>query len=154
MKTRLPALIFLRIALLAIGIDLFDGASILAEDKIAPTPVESDMHEFMEYVFQPPYKRLRQAMAEESKDSGVWKSIKSDSLILAEAGNLLLIRVSKDQADEWAKHSAQVRALAADLYRAAKQKDATAAQKSYRAMLVQCNHCHDHFADGEHQLTP
>ena len=31
----------------------------------APTPVEPDMHEFMEYVYQPTYKRLKVSMAAE-----------------------------------------------------------------------------------------
>jgi hypothetical protein len=47
-----------------------------------PQPVEMDMHEFMEYVFQPTYKRLKSSMASEPADN-VWKGIKSDALILA-----------------------------------------------------------------------
>jgi hypothetical protein len=119
-----------------------------------PAPVEEDMHEFMEYVFQPTYLRLKQAMAAEPGDNAGWKGIKSDSLILAEGGNLLLHRVPKDDAETWAAESTAVRELGGDLYRAAKKKDYPAARKSYEKMLVRCNACHDTFAHGEHQLAP
>jgi hypothetical protein len=68
----------------------------------AAAPVEDDMHEFMEYVFEPTFKRLQQQMAVKEKDRAVWKQIKSDSLILAEGGNLTMMRGGKDSAD-WTK---------------------------------------------------
>jgi hypothetical protein len=129
----------------------------LAENQPAatePAPVEEDMHEFMEYVFQPTYLRLKQAMASEPQENAGWKAIKSDSLILAEGGNLLLHRMPKDDAQAWGDESAAVRDLGGDLYRAAKMKDYPAARKSYEKMLVRCNACHDTFAHGEHQLAP
>jgi hypothetical protein len=121
---------------------------------VAPQPVEDDMHEFMEYVFQPTYLRLKQSMAAEPKENASWKAIKSDSLILAEGGNLLLHRLPKDDAAAWAEQSGSVRALGAELYQAAKKKDYAAARQSYEAMLKKCNACHDQFAHGEHQLAP
>lgn len=122
--------------------------------EIMPEPVEDDMHEFMEYVFQPGYKRLKVAMAMESPDNAVWKTIKAESLVLAEGGNLLLLRTPDEDADAWREYSAAVRGLGADVYHAAKKKDVAATRKSYEAMLVQCNQCHQKFADGEHQLQP
>jgi hypothetical protein len=117
-------------------------------------PVEGDMHEFMEYVFQPPYKRLKAAMAVAEKDNAVWKTIKSDSLILAEGGNLLLARGPEADEADWNEHSVMVRSFGGQLYRAAKKKDEAESQKVYRLMLDNCNVCHQQFADGEHQLAP
>lgn len=117
-------------------------------------PVEDDMHEFMEYVFQPPYKRLKAAMAVVEKDNAAWKNIKSDSLILAEGGNLLLARGPDSDEADWDKHSVMVRSFGGQLYRAAKKKDEVESQKVYRLMLDHCNACHQQFADGEHQLSP
>lgn len=122
--------------------------------KAEPEAVEDDMHEFMEYVFQPTYKRLKQSMSAEPADNAAWKNIKSDALILAEAGNLLLFRVPDEDAEAWADHSASVRDLGGDLYQSAKKKDYAAASRNYRAMLKKCNACHNAFADGEHQLSP
>mgnify|MGYP002623403585 FL=1 len=117
-------------------------------------PVEPDMHEFMEHVFQPTFKRLRTAMAAEPADNAVWKAIKADSLILAEGGNLLLMRTPTDDAADWAKHSVHVRDFGSHLYRAAKTKDFPAARKGYESMVTNCNACHHQFAGGEHILKP
>ena len=117
-------------------------------------PVESDMHEFMEYVFQPTFKRLKPLMDQTEPDNPAWKSIKADSLILAEGGNLLLIRQPEDDAGDWVKHSVQVREFGGHLYRAAKAKDYPMARKNYESMVENCNACHHQFAHGEHILTP
>jgi hypothetical protein len=118
-----------------------------------PTVVEEDMHEFMEYLFQPTYQRLSQQMAIKEKDRAVWKQIKSDSLILAEGGNLTMMRGGKDSPD-WNKFCAEVRNHGGELYKAAKKKDTAAAQTHYLAMIEQCNACHKVHAGGEHMLKP
>ncbi|HUG19551.1 MAG TPA: hypothetical protein VMM56_11260 [Planctomycetaceae bacterium] len=123
-------------------------------DSSKPEPVETDMHEFMEYYFQPTYQRLKVAMAVETKDNNAWKAIKADAMILAEGGNLTLQRTPEEDAEAWNKFSAEIREHGKSLYVAAKKKDAAVAQKSYETMLNRCNACHDKFADGEHQLAP
>jgi hypothetical protein len=132
----------------------FTRADDAASKAATPVPVEDSMHEFMEYVFQPAYKRLREQMAAEPADNVGWKAIKSDSLILAEGGNLLLLRVPEDKGDEWAAHSQAVRKLGGQFYDAAKKKDYAAARQKYTSMLTQCNACHTQFAEGKHQLVP
>src|SRR5262245_18130875 len=80
--------------LLLVAAAWFSSVTVSAQGdkKDAAKPVESDMHESMEYVFEPTYKRLKPAMASAPADNKGWKAIKADSLILAESGNLLLIR--------------------------------------------------------------
>jgi hypothetical protein len=119
-----------------------------------PQPVEKDMHEFMEYVFQPTYKRLKSSMASEPADNNAWKGIKADALILAEGGNLLMIRKPKEDAATWDELSAAVREAGGSMYQAAKKKDYASARQHYEGMLKKCNACHDKFAEGEHQLSP
>jgi hypothetical protein len=118
-----------------------------------PTPVEKDMHEFMEYVFEPTYQRLKQSIAREPNAAG-WKAIKSDALILAEGANLLLIRTPAEDGKAWDENSASVRDLGGKLYASAKKKDFKAARRDYETLLVNCNQCHTKFAKGEHQLEP
>ncbi|QDU36044.1 hypothetical protein Mal4_03270 [Maioricimonas rarisocia] len=122
----------------------------------AVEPVEDDMHEFMEYVFQPTFKRLKPAMASEPENNAGWKTIKSDALILAEGGNLLLSRApeDKDEADAWAKLSVAVRKSGGELYAAAKKREYKGARGAYETMIRHCNACHDEFAGGEYQLSP
>jgi hypothetical protein len=125
-----------------------------SKDAAQPVAVEGDMHEFMEYVFEPPYKRLKAGLASAPADRAAWKGIKSDSLILAEATNLLLHRQPDESANQWVKNAQNVRQQGSQLYQAAKKRDFDLSQKQFAAMLKTCNQCHDQFADGEHQLTP
>lgn len=125
-----------------------------SDQKETTVPVEPDMHEFMEYVFQPTFKHLKSAMAAAPSDNQGWKAIKADSLILAEGGNLLLIRQPQADTAEWTKHSVQVRDIGGQLYRAAKAKDFTASRRHYETMIQHCNACHRQYADGEHLQTP
>jgi hypothetical protein len=149
------------LALLALGWGLSGGdqPTDLRADDNAPAatgtaPVEGDMHEFMEYVCEPPYKRLKVALATAPTENSVWKAVKSDSLILAESGNLLIGRPSEKDAADWLKHAMGVRETGGALYKAAKKKDPAEARKQWELMLNQCNACHNQFAGGEHQLTP
>jgi hypothetical protein len=125
-----------------------------APNAVQQEAVESDMHEFMEYVFEPAYKRLKAAMASSAPDNSAWKTIKSDSLTLAEGGNLLLVRVPEQEGDVWSKSSIAVRNAGKSLYEAAKKKDYQQSRDHYQAMLQKCNACHTRFANGEHQLSP
>lgn len=138
---------------------LLTGAAGVAEQadaakKVDVKAVEPDMHEFMEYMFEPGFKRLKPLMASEPADRLGWKGIKGDSLVLAEAGNLLLARVPEKDGDKWTELSMAVREQGGALYQAAKKRDFPTARKHYEAMVVKCNACHTHFAGGEHQLAP
>lgn len=129
-------------------------AAFAPDESITAQPVEADMHEFMEYVFQPTFERLKFAMSAAPQDNGGWKAIKADALILAEGGNLLLHRLPEDEAADWANHSVRVREFGGQLYRAAKSRDYPGTRKHYESMVQNCNACHEQFAGGEHMLSP
>ncbi|MEQ9408886.1 MAG: hypothetical protein RIK87_14210 [Fuerstiella sp.] len=116
--------------------------------------IEDSMHEFMEYVFQPTYRRLKVSMAEEPTDNAGWKAIKSDALILAESCNLLFLRQPEEDAADWTRHAAASRDTGAALYQAARGKKFKAAREAWTSMLTSCNACHRQFEDGRHILTP
>ena len=128
--------------------------ALAAPPTTGPQPVDESMHHFMEYVFEPNYKRLKVSMASEPKDKQTWKGIKGDALTLAEATNLLMKRGPKQNGYAWAPLSVAVRTRGSELYQAARKSDYTAARKAYTAMLTQCNACHKQYADGKHQLQP
>ena len=152
MKRTLLALAAIVLAVSSTAIWFVSAAAAPAGPQAAP--VEKDMHEFMEYVFEPTYKRLKTAMAAAPADNAGWKGIKSDALILAEGGNLLLVRTPAENGPAWNELSAIVRDLGGKLYQSAKAKDYPSARQNYEAMLLKCNACHDKFAEGEHQLMP
>ncbi len=158
---KLPAAVwcFVAVGFVAGGFALLTNHTPAAADtrsKVdsAPEPVEESMHEFMEYVFQPTYQRLKAAMAAEPADKNGWKPIKADSLILAEGGNLLLFRTPAEDGKDWNDYSIAVRVAGGELYRAAQARDYQQAKTSYTAMLDQCNACHQQFAEGKYQLKP
>jgi hypothetical protein len=132
------------------GVSAQEGSA----EKAVSVPVEDDMHEFMEYVFLPTYERLKSQMAAEPGGQQAWKDIRSASLILAEGGNLLLLRPSEEDAGEWKQLSLAVREHGAKLYQSARKRDYPAARGHYEAMLTRCNACHERFAGGEYQLSP
>ena len=127
-----------------------------AADPAAPAlePVVDSMHQFMEYVFEPNYKLLQQHLASEPQDKKGWKPVKAASLMLAESGNLLLIRTPEEDGARWNEMSVAVRQLAGELYQTARTRDYATAHKQYQALLQKCNTCHEEFAEGEHQLQP
>lgn len=118
-----------------------------------PVAVEPSMHEFMEYYFQPVYRRLKVSMAQEPENNRQWRELKSDALILAESGNLLISREVEGDKELWDGISVEVRTEGQKFYEALKAKNFTDAQTHYESMLNKCNACHKEFADGKHQLT-
>jgi hypothetical protein len=128
-------------------------------DEPAPQVVEKSMHEFMEYVYQPAYKRLQPAMAAAPADAAGWKIVKGESLVMAEAANLLLDRAPAAEgadgadADDWKALAVEVRTHGGELYAAAKKKDYAAARTAYETMLKSCNECHTQFHKGKPQLA-
>lgn len=154
MRSLLPLTI---VAALGLAIWLSPSAGVVQAD-VAPVsefePVDPSMHEFMEYVFQPTYRRLKEALASEPADRPAWSRVKADAMILAEGGNLLLMRLPEEGADDWKRFSLETRAHGGEMYRSAKARDYAATRQHYETMLVSCNACHQQFADGKHQLKP
>jgi len=152
MKTCCANLTHSTFAIAAICLILAAAVSpmLFAEDE-APAagsqPVESDMHEFMGFVFEPGYKRINAALAEKPADKKAFKGIKGDALTLAEACNLLFDRAPDEGKDIWVSASAGSRTAAASLYEAAKAGDLAAAESTWRETLVNCNKCHQKFAE-------
>ncbi len=119
-----------------------------------PVPVDESMHHFMEYFYEPAYKRLKTQVAEKPQERSGWNAIKGDALTLAEGANLLLLRAPEEGREAWGKLSVEVREAAGKVYQAARGQDYDQARQHYTAMISRCNACHKEFAKGKHQLTP
>jgi len=123
--------------------------------KPEPTkPIETGMHQLMEYYFQPSYVRLKERLAAEPADKAAWRAVKGDALVLAEGGNLLLSRVPAKDGKDWIRHSIESRDAAEKMYAASKKKDYKGTRENFVLMLGKCNACHTQFANGKHQLAP
>lgn len=117
-------------------------------------PVEPSMHEFMEYVFQPAYLRLKESLKSAPASNTAWRPVKSDALILAESCNLLLSRRPEEHGDDWVRHAVASRTRGAEFYAAAKARNFDQAVSTFGTMLESCNACHRQFEEGKHILKP
>ena len=131
-----------------------DAEPIAGKPTAKLMPVEDDMHEFMEYAFEPYFHELKEALAEPPANGKAWKPVKASSLVLAENGNLLMIRGPEDDRTAWDRIAVELRDQGQLLYRAAKKRDYDEARKQYVAFVAKCNECHHQFADGEHLQKP
>ena len=128
-----------------------------AEDGHAFKPIDS-MHHFMEYVFEPRYKELKQALAAKPIDKQTWKKIKAGSLTLAEAANLLITRPPGDAQDDekklWIGYARAIRSETTALFQAARKKQFVSVRTAFHSTIQKCNACHQKFAEGKFQLEP
>ena len=159
MNRKTVFLLALAVGFASLSVRSKSSNSARAEDKPAAAaativPVDANMHDFMEGVFQGPYRRLKTAMATEPTDKSGWKTIRSEAIILAEGGNLLLTRKPEKDVEKWVEFSVAVRETGSALRKAARQNDFAASKKAYESMLTHCNACHKHFDDGKNQLAP
>ena len=160
MKRVLGYLSVSAVALCGVAAIVFQGSAtagyspVISPSEGDVVPVEDSMHEFMEYVFQPTYLRLKQSMAAAPADNKGWKAIKSDSLILAESCNLLFGRKPAEHGEDWLKHATASKEFGVKLYGAAKAKKFDDATAAYKTMLDNCNACHKQFEEGKHILQP
>ncbi len=120
----------------------------------AVKPVDVNMHDLMEGMFQAPYRRLKTAMEKAPADPPAWKALRSDALILAEGSNLLILRKPENDAADWVKYSVDSRDAGAEIVKAAKKQDFEASKAAYVKMLDHCNACHKQFEKGKHILKP
>ena len=116
--------------------------------------VEDDVHEFMEYAFEPFFQQLKSSLAEPPAHKKAWVPVKANSLMLAENGNLLMLRAPDENEDDWNRLSADLREQGKLLYQAAKKRDYEITKKHYVSFVSKCNACHEKFADGEHLQKP
>lgn len=117
-------------------------------------PVDVNMHDLMEGMFQVPYRRLKIAMEKEPADPPAWKALRSDALILAEASNMLILRKPEKDVEAWIKYSVDSRDAGAEIVKAAKKQDFANSKAAYVKMLDHCNACHKQFEKGKHILKP
>lgn len=101
----------------------------------------------MEGLADPNTRALGKLLANKPKDAEAWAFARGQSLLLAEAGNLLLMRPPRTKAGEaaWQEHSADLRDSAAGLARAAAAKDYLQARTALAGVGNACNRCHQTF---------
>ncbi len=101
----------------------------------------------MEGIADPNARGLARLLADKPREAEAWVFVRGQSLLLAELGNLLLLRPPKTRAaeDAWMAHAAELRGYATTLARAAAAKDYLAARSALADVANTCNRCHQTF---------
>lgn len=98
----------------------------------------------MEGLAGPNSRALGKLLATKPKEAEAWTFARGQALLLAETGNLLLLRPPKVAGtdDAWAANAMELRERAAALSRAAAAKDYLQARAALAAVANACNRCH------------
>ena len=101
----------------------------------------------MEGLAQPNFKSVDRLLKDEPSDAEAWRFARGQSLLIAETGNLLMLRPPKSAAAEqaWMKRATELREKAAMLARAVAAKDLAKGRTALAAVMDSCNRCHQTF---------
>jgi len=90
---------------------------------------------------------LGKLLREKPADAEAWGFARGQALLLAETGNLLLMRPPRTAAgqDAWLTHSADLREAAGNVARAAAAKDYAKSRTALASVANACNRCHQVF---------
>jgi cytochrome c556 len=100
----------------------------------------------MEGLAQSNYVSLAKLLKEKPADAETWTFARGQALLLAETGNLLLLRPPRNQGrDTWMREAMEMRAAAANLARQAGNRDLEQSRTALVELTRTCNHCHQTF---------
>ena len=118
-------------------------ASLSAETKL-----------LMEGIAHSNYKGLEKMLKAKPEDTEAWTFARGQALLVAETGNLLLLRPPKNQGqDAWNKNAAEMREAATRLARSAAERDLNTSRARLIEVANACNRCHQSFRVSV-RLTP
>jgi cytochrome c556 len=101
----------------------------------------------MEGLAQSNFRGLDRLLSKEKPaDPEAWKFARGQALLLAETGNLLMLRPPRSQGqDLWMQRSTELREVATNLARATAARDWDRSRAGLREVADTCNRCHQSF---------
>jgi hypothetical protein len=100
----------------------------------------------MEGLLQANMRGLERILRQQPSDDSAWIFARGQSLIIAETGNLLLLRPPRTSGqDAWIDLAAELRSKATNLARSAAAKDLERSRTGLAELAVSCNRCHQAF---------
>jgi hypothetical protein len=92
------------------------------------------------------HRSLSRLLKEEPADRDTWVFARGQALLLAETGNLLLLRPPRNNGrDTWMRLAMGMRSKAGALARKAAARDYAGSQKALAELTGACNRCHQTF---------
>jgi hypothetical protein len=100
----------------------------------------------MEGLAMPNYQSLEKFLKEKPADPETWAFARGQALLIAETGNLLLLRPPRNQGrDAWNQGAMDMRQAAGVLARQASKGDLDASRAALTGLSSTCNKCHQTF---------
>lgn len=101
----------------------------------------------MQGLNKPNFDGLGKLLKQKPADAEAWAFARGQGLLIAETGNLLLLRPPQGRAaqDAWLARSAELRDAAGKVAKAAGEKDYVAARVGLAKLANSCNKCHETF---------
>ncbi len=101
----------------------------------------------MEGMAKPNVEGLAKLLKDKPVQAESWTFARGQALLIAETGNLLMLRPPKAKAaqEAWLARSAEMRDAASKLAKAAAAKDYLSARASLARVANSCNRCHESF---------
>ena len=100
----------------------------------------------MEGLSQPNFRALETTLRGKAPDAESWALARGQALLIAETGNLLLMRPPKNQGREvWMNQATDLRDTASKLARLAGGKNLPGCREALVGLAGTCNRCHETF---------
>ena len=100
----------------------------------------------MEGLAQPNYRALEEHLRRKPADVDTWAFARGQALLVAETGNLLLLRPPRNQGrDTWMKQAMDMRQAAGALARQLGGRDYEGSKAALANLTTACNRCHQTF---------
>jgi hypothetical protein len=145
------------LVLSALGVALLAAAPAapqgLTRPAARPEPV-AETRLLMQGINQPNFRALERLLRQRPADLEAWTFARGQALLIAENGNLLLLRPPrKEGRDTWLERCADLREFATRLARFTANRDYEGSRSALVQVANACNRCHDTFRVGV-RLTP
>ncbi len=136
---------------LAFGLLLVPGGANPARTQSTGRPVQrleavAETRLLMEGAIHPNFKGLENTLKDKPTALDSWVFARGQALIIAENGNLLLLRPPRNQGqDTWLQLAADLRQQGTTLARHAAARDYPQSRQAFLALARTCNRCHQTF---------
>jgi hypothetical protein len=117
------------------------------EPKVTPRfEAVAETKLLMEGLAMPNYEGLEKQLADKPADNDSWGFVRGQALLIAETGNLLLLRPPRNQGrDTWMQRAMDLRQAAATVARHASNRDLEGSRTALTGLTDTCNKCHQTF---------
>jgi hypothetical protein len=100
----------------------------------------------MEGLAHPNFRGMEKLLQKKPGDAQAWAFLRGQALLVAETGNLLMLRPPRNPGQSpWMERATDLRTQAVKLARAAGREDYADCKAGLRDLAAACNRCHDSF---------